>query len=304
MATIPRKTHQWLLLLMIDVTVPTVIISKHHTGEVNTTIALTSAFLSLLVLNVVTVLTTRSRNKRLGQETPRKFYLGAACLAVISGVLTTLAVHSAPVRNDYLELALSDTPLNEIQPKRKALVVELVRRIAEDSKVHERVASQFKPISPALYSPDSFANEKVIRSVSEQYKKAFDMDVTYHKRIETYWREFHEKMLNVDPDFLKSFEAASQKSKMPDERVFQLQQQLAAATLDLYGYADSHSRELTVSDGKLHFANEDVRVEFSRRLEESKSLYQHCQDAVQELIRKRQQSRKSYGISPNAQDWR
>lgn len=304
MTTVPRSIHPWLLLLVIDGTVPVVVAWKHYGGEATTAVALISAFLTLLILNAVIVLRLRSRKVTLGQETPRGFYLGAVCLAVISGVLTSVAVHSTPERNEYARLAFSNTSLDEIKPRQKALVVELIRRNASASKAEERAALQTKPIFPELYSPGSFANEKVIRSVSEQYKKANDLDITYRTEVERNWSEFRDKMSKVDPDYLKSFEAASKENRKQDERAFQLEQQCAIATLGLYGYADTHSREITLSDGKLHFTHDDVRAEFTRQLEERKSLNQQSQQVLQELLLKRQQSRTSMGISPNTQDWR
>jgi hypothetical protein len=111
--------------------------------------------------------------------------------------------------------------------------------------------------------------------------------------------EFRSKMTKVDPDYLKSIETGLQAQETREETVFQLEQEWFSATLALYDYANTHTKEITIRNGELRFANEGVRVDFSRQLEDSKSLYERWQETLQELLREHQQSRNEVGLGPD-----
>ncbi|MGD1212590.1 MAG: hypothetical protein ABR973_14675 [Candidatus Acidiferrales bacterium] len=271
---------------------------EHHAGEATSTVALINGFVSLAVLNVVILMTLYSRRKRLGEDTSRGFVTSAVGLALLSGLLTTAGVYSIPERNDYVELALSSIPLDQIHPERKALVIELMRRRIAESRDYEHVAAQMKPVSPPLFSPNSFASENIIRSSLEQLKKSNSVDLAYHEQQERTTNEFRSKMMKVDPDYLRSFDAGLHEQEAREAKALDLEQQYVAATLALYGYADTHTRDIVVKDGQLRFANDSVRTEFSRQLESSKSLYQQWQETFQELARQQQQTRKQVGLGP------
>jgi len=288
------------MLACINMTIPAVVTWKHHSGETSSTLALLSGLLSLVVANGVAVGTILSRRKRIGQDTSGGFLMGAAGLLVIAGLLTTAGVYSISKRNNYVELALSNIPLDEIHPEQKALVVELLRRRAADSRDYEQLAAQIKPISPALYSPDSFAREDIIRRVLEEYKKDVAADFTYHEQVERTMTDFRNKMMKMDPDYLKSFEAARHEQETREQKAFQLQEECVTATQGLYEYTGAHTKEITVSNGEVHFANDGVRKEFSRQLENSKSLYAQWQDSLQELLKRHQHLRKAAGLGPKS----
>jgi hypothetical protein len=300
MAPISRKTLDWIMLVCSDVTVPAVISWEHHAGEATSTVAFLIGFFSLVVFNVVIVGAILSRRKRLGEGTSRGFILGAVGLALLAGLLTSVGVSSFPERNEYVELALSNVPLSEIHPEQKALVVELARRRAANSKKYEQVTAQTKPISPQLYTPDSFASDTVIRAAIEQYTADYAADLNYREEEKQTMNEFRNKMTKVDPDYLKSFEAAQQSRETREEAAFQLEQECVTATLALYNYADTHTKEISIRNGELRFANDGVRMDFSRQLEESKGLHGKWQAALQELIREQQRSRKEIGLGPNS----
>jgi hypothetical protein len=297
MPSLSRNALDLLLLACVNVTIPAVVTWNHHSGQASPTVALLSALLSLVVVNTVAVGTILSRRKRIGQDTSGGFLMGAAGLLVISGLLTAAGVYSISERNNYVELALSSIPLNEIHPEQKALVVEFLRRRAADSRDYEQLATQIKPISPALYSPDSFASEDIIRRVLEEYKKVVAADFAYHEQLERTMSDFRNKMMKIDPDYLKSFEAARQEQETREQKAFQLQQECETATQGLYEYAGAHTKEITVSDGEVHFANDGVRKEFSRQLKNSKSLYAQGQESFQELLKRQQQLRKAAGLA-------
>lgn len=300
MARLSRNTLDWLMLACIDVTVPTVVIWKHHTGEASSTVAVIVGFLSLVVLNVVLLRAIHRRGQRLGQNTSGGFISGAAGLALLSALLTAIGAYSVPERNDYADLALSNVPLDQIHPEQKALLVEFIRRRAANSRDYERIAAQMKPLSPALYSPNSFATEAIIRSTSESYKKANAVDFAYHEQQERALNEFRARMLKVDSDYLKSFEVGFQEQEAREAKSIQLQKECLTATLALYEYADTHIRDIAVENGQLRFTNDSVRKEFSRQLARSKSSYERWQEAVQDNAKIQQRARKEIGLTPGS----
>lgn len=281
-----------------DVAVPAVVAWEHHAGEATSTVALISGVLSLAVMNVVVLKAIYSRHKRHGEQTSRGFVAGAAGLALLSGLLTAVGVYSIPERNDYVEIALSSIPLDQIHPERKALVIELMRRRIAESRDYERTAAQMKPISPPLLSPESFANESIMRSVSDQLRQSNAADVDYQKKQERTTDDFRGKMMRVDPDYLRSLEPGLREQEAQDAEILQLEQGYVTAALALYGYANQHARDIVVKDGQLRFADDSVRTEFSRQLENSKSLYQQWQETYQENAKQQQQTRKHVGLGP------
>ena len=289
-----------MFVVACNLTVPILVNWKYHTGEATRTAAFISGAASLLILNAVIIKVILARDKRNGQGTPRGFIAGATGVALLSAVLTTVGLYSVSQRKDYLELALSGIPLDQIHPEQKSLVIGLARRRLALSRDYEQASAQTKPFSPALYSADSFSNESVIRSVSEQYKKANALDFSYQEQQELSTNEFRDKMKKVDPDYLRSFEAGLREQETRQAQVLQLQHECLTTTVALYDYADAHTKDIVVTNGQLHFMNASVQMEFSRQLEESKSRYQRWQEALQELGRDHQKLRSELGLGPKS----
>jgi hypothetical protein len=299
MAPWAREAKDWLVLVCIDAGVPITIEWKRHTGEVSATVAIVSGLVSLAVLNAVLILTIRARNKRQGQGVPRGLVIGAIGIAMLGASVTLLSAFTASPQNDYLRLALSDKPLNDIHPAQRALVVELLRRRLANSRANDHLIADTKPISPPLFSPDSFARESTIRSVSSAYKIATDADFSYYAQQQEAMNDFRSKMMKVDPGYLKSFEGAQQQRETADAKSNKLEQESSAATLALYEYAAIHAKDIKVKNGELVISTESVRLELLGQLENSKTLFSKWQAVVQEQVRHQQQARSA--INPSIQ---
>lgn len=268
-----------------------------HSGEATSSIALIAGLTSVAVMNAVFLGAVHIRNKRSGQGTARSLLLGAAGLAVISALLTAGAVYLTPEHNEYLDLALSNTPLSQIHPQRKAILVELIRRRLELSQAYQKEAAQMKPISPALYSPKSFASTSVMQSVSRQLKRAYTADDNYYEELQQSMNDFRSKMEKVDPDYLRSFEAGGGKQEIGQKQAMELEGKWFKATIALYAYAGSHAGEITISQGKLHFADSTDGSEFSRREKDARNLYGAWQSELQKLSRRQEQARREAGLA-------
>jgi hypothetical protein len=292
-----RNAKDWLVLVCIDVGVPITIAWERHTGEVGATAAVTIGMVSLVVLNSVLIVVLNARNKRQGQGVPRGFILGAIGLMIFAASLTAISAYSVPEPNDYLKLALSDKPLKDIHPEQRALVVELLRRQLANSKANEQMVAETKPISPPLYSPESFANEDTMRRIYTEYEKGTQADFSYYNQQQEALNDFRGKMMKVDPEYLKSFDAARGDRATAEAIAFKMEQDSAAATLALYQYTAKHAREITIKNGQLTFSTESVRLEFSGQLDHCKALFNSWQAVVQELAKRQQQARAA--INPS-----
>jgi hypothetical protein len=298
--TVPAQTRMakdWLLLACVNLTVPIVVAWKRHSGDASAAVAVVSGLVSLAVLNTVFTALIRARDRRQGRASRHGLAVATVGLAIFSALVTSVFAFSTSAQNDYLQLALSSTPLGEIHPKQKALVVELIRRRAENSRAYERTIAEIKPISPPLYSADSFANQNVIRLVSTEYSKDSDIDFSYGAQQQQVMNEFRDKMTKVDPTYLKSFEAARQEQEASEAEAGKLQRECVAATLSLYDYAAIHSKDITFKNGQLVFSAESVRLQFSEQLDNSKALYTKWQSVLQGLVKRQQQLRSASGVS-------
>lgn len=79
--------------------------------------------------------------------------LTSIALVVLSGLITTISIAATPSDN-YLAVALSDTPLNEITPDRKRLVVELIH---QNEMPHTESGSPATPVR-SKSSPPSLSD--------------------------------------------------------------------------------------------------------------------------------------------------
>jgi hypothetical protein len=292
MTSLGRKHQDWILLAIVNLTVPVVLIWKHHTGDLSRTVALLSAILSLVLLNVILVTAIHFRNRRNRRTISGNFVIGAVALGLVSVLLSAIGLYATAERNEYAELAFSNIPLDQIHPEQKALVVDLLRQMAADSRENAQMAAQIKPITPSVYSPESFANANVIRSVSDEYRSAAEEDAARHEKQIRIMTDFRTRMATVDPDYLKSFEAAGQYRNSLEAKNYELEREALAATLGLYEYAATHLKDITLKDGELRFADSEVETQFSRQLALCKALNKRWQEIRQEYLILRDQARQ------------
>jgi hypothetical protein len=176
---------------------------------------------------------------------PEAWCLTSLALVVLSGLITTISIAASPSDN-YLAVALSDTPLNKIKPDRKRLVVELIRQNKAASDENSRIAKSMRPISPALYSGDSFASKAAMESTSSQLKQAYEIDQAYAAAKHQARQDFHDKMQRVDPDYLRGFESRMQEEDSLEASIEAEEAKWVASALSLYDYG-SNSRQQYLS---------------------------------------------------------
>jgi hypothetical protein len=284
-----RNSLDWLFVCCANVPVPLMMAWKRSSGELSIVTATVSGLVALAFVNLTVIVSIRARNRRHGQATSRALIFGAVLLATASAAVMALAVFSIPAHNEYVDLAFSNLPLSQIHPERKALVVELIRRKAANSRDYDIAASQTKPLSPPLYSPESFSSKDAMADTMKQLKKATDSDFAYRTKQQDAEADFHKRMSEVDPQYLATFEGGLEQAD--EASMSKLEQQWFSATSALYAYAAAHQKDIEVRNGKLKFKTTVVQIEFNQRQELSKTLYAKFLERVQGALRDKQQQR-------------
>ena len=203
-----------------------------------------------------------------------------------------------PERNRYLDLAISNVPLSSIQPERDRLVVQLIRQRAINSRDYDNllVGARERPVFPALYTPESFASQQVMQSTLDQLTKYADMDFQYFQKQQAAMSEFREKMRKVDAAYLASMEVERKGQEAAEQSADRLEHQWLESVTLLYGYAASHSKEISQKDGRLEFATDASKLGFNDKLDRSRTLHQKWQEITRSLIREHGQTTAKYPL--------
>ena len=300
MDTASRDPLDWLIAVCVNLPIPAIMIWKRSTGELSSSTAIRSGLIALAISNVVAVLAVRTKRKRRGDATSPTFALGAAGLAVIAGTIMAIGIVSVPTHNQYVDLAFSNIPLNQIHPERKALIVELIRRKAANSREYRSITSLAKPLSPALYSAESFANPDVIAKTIRQLKALADADFAYYAKQQEADKEFREKMSSVDPNYLKAIDAIDT-DDIAERATVQLEEQWFSSTASLYKYAGAHHEEIEFREGVLKFLTKGVQSEFNHDLENCKTLHTQLQNRVRGSLSDKEKERAHIVMPTNLQ---
>ena len=134
------KRNVWIVLVCVNAAAATSEIWEYHAGKINSTAALLSNAIALVILNLVVLWLVFARSKREGWPIQRKkLSLAAGAMAVTALLFTAVGVSLVKQRNDFFDLAMSNRPLSSIKPERTRLVVEYIRRDAADSQEENKV---------------------------------------------------------------------------------------------------------------------------------------------------------------------
>jgi hypothetical protein len=298
MASLSHRQLNWLLIITVNATIPAMLIWERRSGELSIGVAVISAFLSLTTFNVVILRAIRVRDRKAGLLFQQRQIVGAIALALVSLGFTALAVTVMPARNDYVELALSRVPIDRIHPRQKALVVELIRQRAASSREYDRVVEDAKahPLSPPLYSADSFATSGVIHRTVDRVKYLGERDLAYADQQRQAEDDFRNKMKQVDPDYLAAWDSVRKGELAAAESAERFERMWLSSVVDLYSYAEKNLRNITVKKGQLWFSDQTVEMQFNALRKKSETLQEKHQDLVRGLRRERQQLRAETGL--------
>jgi len=262
------------LLLVVNFAVPAFVLVQRNGNHLTDAANIWVGWISATMLTVMLIFGTYLRLPADHRQIPRRMVLTSIALAVLSGLITTISIASSPSDN-YLAVALSDTPLNNIKPDRKRLIVELVRQNKAASDENSRIAKTMNPISPALYSVDSFANKTAMESTSSQLKQAYDIDKAYVVAKHEARQAFHDQMQKIDPDYLRGFDSRMQEDDSLEASIEVEESQWVASALNLYDYAAAHASDISLNkDGHLAIASEELKQNLLQQINASTALKQ------------------------------
>jgi len=263
----------WMLVL-VNFSIPTVIFFQRNGNDLSDSANIWVGWISASLLTTVLMTSAYLRLPPERRQIPKRMVLTSLALAVLSGTITTIYISATPSDN-YLAVALSDTPLDNIKPDRKRLMVELIRQQKAASDENSRIAKSMKPISPALYSVESFADKAAMESTSSQLKQAYDLDQAYAAAKLQARQAFHDKMQKVDPAFLRGLEANMQEGDSTEALIEEDEARWVSSALSLYDYAAAHASNISVSSsGNLTITHEELKRSLLQQLEASKALQQ------------------------------
>lgn len=257
------------LLLVVNLSVPAFVMFQRNGSQLTDTANIWVGWISATLLTVALVVGTFCRLPIDRRQIPRSTVLTSLALVVLSGMITTISIAASPSDN-YLAVALSDRPLNKIKPDSKRLVVELIRQNKAASDENSRIAKATKPISPALYSVDSFANKTAMESTSSQLTQAYDIDQAYAAAKHQVRKEFHDQMQSVDPAYLRGFESKMREEDSMEASIESEEATWVASALSLYDYAAAHASDISINDGgHVAIANEELKQNLLQQINAS-----------------------------------
>lgn len=262
------------LLIVVNLSVPVFVFFQRNGNNLSDNVNIWGGWISATLVTAMLVVGTYLRLPVDRRQIPRSMVLTSIALVVLSGLITTISIAATPSDN-YLAVALSDAPLNEITPDRKRLVVELIRQNKAASDENSRIAKSMKPISPALYSGGSFASKAAMESTSSQLKQAYDIDQAYAAAKHQARQDFHNKMQRVDPNYLRGFESRMQPDDALEATIEAEEAKWVASAMSLYDFAATHASDITVdSGGHLVIANEELKQRLLQQINASTVLKQ------------------------------
>jgi hypothetical protein len=287
-----RKNLDWMMIGIVNVTIAVWISVKYRLGQTDEKVALISAGVCVVFLNLAVLWAVRRRRGNSGEPLPKSLVLGGAILGIIAFASTAVCVLATSHHSNYLDLAMSNRPLSSIDPEQTRLVVELLRGRAANSRENDKLLAEARrsPLNPALYSADSFAGAAVMKSTVERLTYFIEADFQYSEKQQALMQDFRQKMAQSDPAYLRSWDATRQEQETAEASAEKLEHEWLKSVQSLYAYAEDHTREISLKDGKLHFSAPAVQTTFAQQMTDSTALHDKWLILEQGLAKAKQKS--------------
>jgi hypothetical protein len=290
----------WIILATFNLGVAIFSLWNYHSSSATRQVALISAAIVLLVGNLCVLFLFRKQRYKAGTPSPRSLMPTTIAFAIISFAIVTFGVFHLH-HNDYLDIAMSNTPLSSIEPEQRRLVVELIRQRAAYSRENNKdlADASAHPLDPALYSPESFATKAVMESTLAALTKFMNIDLHYYGQVQESAQDFRKKMAVCDPAYLKSWDESMQEQEATQASAMKAERDWFASVTSLYAYAQNHTTEITLKQGRLLIAAPPVLNSFNQQMSHSKDLQQKQLDLVTLLLKEQQRAKQNLIQSGN-----
>lgn len=294
-ALVLRQRMEWFVLFCVNLPIPVLLIWKFRAGEITRMNAVISAVICVVFCNAAVLYGVQRGNQGRGRMSP-KFILIAALFALAGFSATALTVSHIAHHRSYLDLAMSDTPLDSIQPQQKRLVVELIRQTAANSRENDKLLAEAQkhPLDPQVYSTESFSSIDVMDRTVARLTELVAADAEYYGKQQKAKQHFREQMAIVDPEYLKSWDKGQAPRENFEAATEELQKEWLESVKALYGYSSQHYGELHIKDGKVQFSNPATGVAFNDQMDRSKALHDKLLDAVQRGVEAHRQASEKF----------
>jgi hypothetical protein len=246
---------------------------QHTRGDASAKTTLIATPIVFAILNAVMLKSIRAKNRRLQLTTPTSLVVTAILLAVLASGCFWAALHrDLDFSQAILDEAVSSKPISTIKPESRAILVQLLRTRLQNSREYNAAASRLRPITPVLYSAESFENENVIQSVKSQVEAATSLDISYAGKQQEAMDEFRARMSKADPAYLAAFE--EQRKGADDEfaKALLQEKQWLDATNALYDFAAANQKMMELKDNQLVFSDPRVKATFEDEKQHSIDL--------------------------------
>lgn len=268
-----KGSRDWLIVVGVNLTAAFWLFWQHDIGDASAKTTSIAAPITFTVLNAVMLLSIRAKNRRLQLTTPTSIVVAAITLAVVaSGSFWAVLHRDLDFIHEILDEATSAKPISAIKPESRAILVQLLRTRLQNSREYNADASRFKPITPALYSAESFENENVIRSVKSQVEAAASLDIKYAGKQQDAMDEFKARMSKADPAYLESFEAQRKGADDEFAKASLQEKQWLDATDTLYDFAAANQKSMKLKGSQLVFSDPRVKATFENNKEQAVDL--------------------------------
>jgi hypothetical protein len=105
-------------------------------------------------------------------------------------------------------------------------------------------------------------------------------------------QSFRQKMAQSDPAYLRSWDATRQAEETAETSAEELEHEWLKSVQSLYAYAENHTREISLKNGKLHFSVPAVQTEFARQMTNSTALHDKWLILEQGRVKAQQKSKE------------
>ena len=273
MTQMSQRSRDWIIVIGVNLVTAFWLFWQHARGDASAKTTLIATPIVFVVLNAVMLLSIRAKNRRLQVTTPSSLIVTAILLAVVASGCFWTALHpDLDFSQAILDEAVSSKPLSTIKPESRAVLVQLLRTRLQNSREYNAAASHFKPITPALYSAESFGNENVIQSVKSQVEAAASLDISYAGKQQEAMDEFRTRMSKADPAYLASFDAQRKGADDEFAKALLQEKQWLEATNALYNFAAANQKIMKLKGNQLVFSDPRLKATFEDEKQHSIDL--------------------------------
>jgi hypothetical protein len=283
MTQVTQRTMDWLLVIVGNLSTAFWLFWQHARGGTSAETTMITTPIVFVIVDVTVLLSIRAKNHSKQLKIPASLILTAVLLALTASGSLWASLRQDLYGNELLNEANSSKPISEIRPERNAILVQLLRARLRNSRETVAATKTMKPIAPALYSPGSFENESVIRSVISQVETAASFDINNAEKQETAMTEFRARMSKADPAYLALFETNRKKEEDEDRQALTQEKEWYEATIDLYKFAAANQKAIKIEEHRVALADPKLQAIFDKKKEHSAELLGRVQAAEKKL---------------------